>query len=44
MSFDDLRPTIEARPAGKLTLRVIPDFPGRTPPVFPPEWLQGFSS
>lgn len=29
---------------GKLTLRVIPDFPGRTPPVFPPGWLQGFSS
>jgi glutathione S-transferase len=44
MSFDDLRPKIEARPAGKLTLRVIPDFPGKTPPVFPPEWLQGFSS
>lgn len=44
MSFDDLRPKIEARPAGKLILREIPDFPGKTPPVFPPEWLQGFSS
>jgi glutathione S-transferase len=44
MVFDDLRPHIEARPAGKLALRAIPDFPGRAPAVFPPEWLQGFSS
>jgi glutathione S-transferase len=44
MSFDDLRPHIESRPAGKLALRAIPDFPGETPPVFPPEWLTGFSS
>lgn len=39
MSFDDLRPAIENRPAGQLALRVVPEFPGRTPPVFPPEWL-----
>ncbi|MGZ5322281.1 MAG: glutathione S-transferase family protein, partial [Solirubrobacterales bacterium] len=38
MSFDDLRPMIEAHPAGKLALRAIPDFPGRAPAVFPPEW------
>ena len=41
MSFDDLRPAIESRPAGELALRIVPDFPGRTPPVFPAEWLAG---
>jgi glutathione S-transferase len=40
MSFDDLRPEIEGRPAGQLASRVVPSFPGKTPPVFPPEWLQ----
>jgi glutathione S-transferase len=39
MALDDLRPAIEVRPAGKLALRVVPDFPGRVPPAFPPEWL-----
>ena len=39
MSFEDLRPAIESRPAGEMALRVAPDFPGRTPPVFPAEWL-----
>ena len=27
MSFDDLRPSIESRPAGELAMRVVPDFP-----------------
>jgi glutathione S-transferase len=44
MTFDDLRPAIEKRPAGELALRVVPDFPGRTPPVFPPEWLEGLQA
>jgi glutathione S-transferase len=44
MTFEDLRPAIENRPAGKLALRAVPDFPGRTPPVFPEEWLSGFRS
>jgi glutathione S-transferase len=44
MSFDDLRPYIESRPAGKLALRAIPDFPGKAPPVLPPEWLEGFNA
>ena len=44
MTFDDLRPAIESRPAGKLARRVIPDFPGKTPPVFPPAWLQPLRS
>jgi glutathione S-transferase len=42
MSFEDLRKSIEARPAGELALRAVPDFPGRTPPIFPPEWITGF--
>jgi glutathione S-transferase len=33
MTLDDLRPAIEARPAGELALRVVPHFPGHTPPV-----------
>jgi len=41
MSFDDLRPFIEGRPAGEMAVRVVPDFPGRTPPVAPAEWLDG---
>ena len=40
MTFDDLRPAIESRPAGELALRIVPDFPGRTPGgTFPDEWL-----
>ena len=39
MSLDDLRPAIENRPAGELALRVVPDYPGRTPPVLPKAWL-----
>jgi glutathione S-transferase len=40
MTFDDLFPYIEQRPAGRLATRLIPDFAGRTPPVCPPEWLE----
>jgi glutathione S-transferase len=39
MTFDDLRPFVEGRPCGELAKRIVPDFPGRTPPVFPAEWL-----
>jgi glutathione S-transferase len=39
MSFDDLRPFVEARPCGEMAKRVVTDFPGRTPPIFPAEWL-----
>jgi glutathione S-transferase len=35
MTFDDLRPSIEARPAGPFALRVCPDFPGHIGPVLP---------
>ena len=35
MTLDDLRPAIEARPAGELALRLFPDYPGEAPPVLP---------
>jgi glutathione S-transferase len=37
MAFDDLRASLEARPAGKHALRVVPEFPARVPPVFDAE-------
>jgi len=40
MTLEDLRPAIEGRPAGKLAMRVSPDYPGRTPRILPPAWLQ----
>ena len=40
MTLDDLRPAIEARPAGALAKRVVPDYPGKTPPILPPAWLE----
>ena len=40
MSLDDLRPAIENRPAGELAVRVVPDYPGRIPPVLPAAWLE----
>ena len=44
MTMRDLRPAIEARPAGQLALRVVPDYPGEIPPVLPPAWLEPLSS
>ncbi|MEX0992572.1 MAG: glutathione S-transferase family protein [Solirubrobacterales bacterium] len=40
MSMQDLRPAIEARPAGALATRVQPEPPGDLRSVFPPEWLE----
>jgi glutathione S-transferase len=40
MTFDDLRPAIEDRPAGKHALSVVPEFQGRMPPILPPQWLE----
>jgi len=37
MTMDDVRPAIESRPAGKLALRAVPDFPGQMPPILPAE-------
>jgi glutathione S-transferase len=44
MTLDDLRPAIESRPAGALAKRVVPDYPGKTPPILPPAWLQQLRS
>jgi glutathione S-transferase len=44
MTFQDLRPLIEARPAGQLALRVQPEIAGDFPPVLPPAWLQPLRS
>jgi len=44
LTLDDLRPSIENRPAGALAKRVVPDYPGKTPPILPPAWLQQLRS
>jgi glutathione S-transferase len=41
LSFEDLRPMVEGRPAEQLAMRVLPEYPGRTPAVIPPQWLSG---
>ena len=43
MTLEDLRPHIEQRPAGELARRLVPDFPGHTPPAFPAAWLEPLS-
>ena len=40
MTLADLRPAIENRPAGALAKRVVPNYPGHTPPILPAEWLE----
>jgi glutathione S-transferase len=44
MSLDDLRPAIEGRPAAQLATRIVKRFPGRTPAVLPPQWLEPLSA
>jgi glutathione S-transferase len=39
MTLDDVGDFLRARPAGQLAARVVPEFPGRVPPVLPAEWL-----
>lgn len=39
MTLDDIKPFIEGRPAGDLARRLVPGFPGHTPPGFPAAWL-----
>ena len=38
-TLDDLKPLIEPRPAGELMRRIVPNYPGHTPPMLPPAWL-----
>lgn len=40
LTFQDLRPLIEDRPACRLARRAVPDYPGDAPPVFPLAWLE----
>jgi glutathione S-transferase len=40
MTLQDLRPAIAQRPAGELSMRLFPDYPGDVPPALPPEWLE----
>lgn len=40
MTMQDLRPLIEARPAGEFAKRVQPQIAGDFPPIFPAEWLE----
>jgi glutathione S-transferase len=39
LTLDDLKPTIEPRPCGALARRIVPNYPGHMPPIFPPAWL-----
>jgi glutathione S-transferase len=39
LTLEDLRPAIENRPAAELAKRLVPDYPGHTPPILPAEWL-----
>jgi glutathione S-transferase len=39
LSFADLRPVIEGRPAEALARRLLPDWPMEVPPFLPPAWL-----
>lgn len=40
LTMDDLKPAIEGRPAAALARRVVPDYPGQSPPILPPAWLE----
>jgi glutathione S-transferase len=40
LTFQDLRPLIEDRPACRLARRAVPEYLGDAPPVFPPAWLE----
>jgi glutathione S-transferase len=44
LTLQDLRPLIDARPAGRLARRVIPDYAGDAPPILPPAWLEPLRS
>ncbi|MGD9737640.1 MAG: glutathione S-transferase family protein [Solirubrobacterales bacterium] len=44
LTMADLRPAIEGRPAAGLAERIVPDYPGHTPPVFPAAWLDALGA
>ena len=39
LSFHDLRPSLEGRPAAGLARRLVPHWPDEVPPFLPREWL-----
>jgi glutathione S-transferase len=39
-TLDDVRPLFAGRPADELVVRLVPEFPGHTPPVLPASWLE----
>jgi glutathione S-transferase len=39
LTLDDLKPVIEPRPCAALARRIVPNYPGHMPPIFPPAWL-----
>jgi glutathione S-transferase len=39
MTFDQLRPHVDARPAGRHARALVPDYPGRFREVFPDAWM-----
>jgi glutathione S-transferase len=44
LTFHDLQPLIEGRPACRLARRAVPRYAGEAPPVFPPAWLEPLRS
>lgn len=44
LTLQDLRPLIDGRPAGRLARRAVSHYPGDTPPVLPPAWLEPLSA
>jgi glutathione S-transferase len=40
LTLQDLRPFIDGRPAGRLAMRVIPDYHGDTSSILPAAWLE----
>jgi len=44
LTFQDLRPLIEDRPACCLARRAVPGYRGDAPPIFPPAWLEPLRS
>jgi glutathione S-transferase len=44
LTFQDLRPLIEDRPAARQARRAVPGYRGDAPAVFPPAWLEPLRS
>jgi glutathione S-transferase len=40
MTLQDIRPSLEGRPAGELAMRAIPSYAGECPPILPAAWLE----